>query len=79
MKRREIKVQVWFEGNHPVILQRDGWAEPVEELVERWDVRGRWWARDTRRHYMTLRTGRGTFEVCGDARSGHWVITGTYD
>ncbi|MBO6574675.1 MAG: hypothetical protein JJ896_04625 [Rhodothermales bacterium] len=79
MKRRTVPVEIWFDGNQPVILQREGWAEPVHEVIERWDVRGRWWSQDTQRHYMTVRTQRGTFEVCGDRRTQKWAITGTFD
>ena len=79
MKKRTIQAEVWFDGNHPMILQREGWAEPIQEVIERWDVRGRWWATDTQRHYMTVRTERGTFELCGDRITRKWVITVVYD
>lgn len=79
MKKRAINAEIWFDGNHPMILQRGGWAEPVQEVIERWDVRGRWWCRDTQRHYMTIRTDRGTFEVCGDKNTQKWVISVVFD
>ncbi len=79
MKRRSIKVEMWFDGNRPVMIQRDGWADVIEEVMERWDVRGRWWARDTQRHYMIVRTERGAYELCGDRNSRSWLITATYD
>ncbi|MFT4603329.1 MAG: hypothetical protein ACI9W4_000042 [Rhodothermales bacterium] len=79
MKKRTIKAEVWFDGSHPMILQREGWAEPIQAVIERWDVRGRWWASDTQRHYMTVRTERGTFELCGDRSTRNWIITVVYD
>jgi hypothetical protein len=79
MKQREQPIEIWFDQGQPTILQRQGWAEPIEEIVERWDVRGRWWVSDTQRHYMTVRTGRGTFDVYADRKTRRWAITTVYD
>lgn len=79
MKRKPQRVEVWFDGPHPVILGRQGWSEPIVEVIERWDVRGRWWTSDTQRHYMVVRTERGTFEVCGDRNTREWVMTAVFD
>lgn len=54
----------------------------IMDVLEEWHVSGRWWARETTRHYLLVRTDHGTFELCHERLAGgasHWMLTGISD
>lgn len=91
MKRKDERVEVrlkdglpaqFIRTTAPAHRRRERTTCTIVDVLEEWHVSGRWWARETTRHYMLVRTDHGTFELCHEqiAGSGHrWILTGVSD
>jgi hypothetical protein len=78
--RRHTDITVRCDGDGlPVHLIRAGTEHAVMQVMEQWDVRGRWWGQESSRRYILLRTDRGTYEVCLDRNTRRWTLTGVAD
>jgi len=89
MKRIREIIDVRFEDGQPVRFirtmedRRTGRMTCIVlDVLESWDVRGRWWATESTRRYIRVRTDRGTFELCGEStrhQDTRWMLTGVSD
>lgn len=75
-------VEVRLEGELPRAFRWRRKVYPVEQVLESWIYRGKWWTDDRlageRRVYYRLQARRGTYELYRSDQRG-WVLSRVFD
>lgn len=77
MRQYREPITVHVNRNRPVCFSWRNRHIRVDNILDRWVARSRWWSQDETRFYLQLDTSRGTIEVY---RSGAlWYLSRVVD
>lgn len=78
-KPEELKVSVNVQGI-PLTLVRNGEAQRITKVYQRWRVVEEWWGKEILRNYFRVKTSRGLVcDIYRDMPAGCWYLSRIYD
>ena len=78
-KPEELKVSVNIQGV-PLTLVRNGVAQRITKVYQRWRAVEQWWGKKILRNYFRVKTSRGLVcDIYRDMPAGCWYLSRTYD
>ena len=78
-KPEELKVNVNLQGV-PLTLVRNGEAQRITKVYQRWRVVEQWWGKEIARNYFRVKTNRGlVYDIYRDMPTGCWYLSRIHD
>lgn len=78
-KPEELRVVANIEGV-PLNLFRNGKAERVTKVYQRWRATEQWWGEEVLKEYFTVKTSRGlVYDIYRDTLTNSWYLSRIHD